>query len=82
MADLPTSLGAYRLFTILVVAHMIRTSSRPGDLVLDPFSGSGSTGIAAKALGRRAVLIEQDERWCEHGARRLAQDALNFEEPA
>ena len=65
-----------------LLAHMIRTSSRPGDLVLDPFSGSGSTGIAAKALGRRAVLIEQDERWCEHGARRLAQDVLNFGDPA
>jgi len=65
-----------------LLAHMIRTSSRPGDLVLDPFSGSGSTGIAAKALGRRAVLIEQDERWCEHGARRLAQDVLDFGDPA
>ena len=63
-----------------LLAHMIRTSSRPGDLVLDPFSGSGSTGIAAKALGRRAVLIEQEERWCEHAARRLSQDVLDFTE--
>ena len=65
-----------------MLTHMIRTTSRPGDLVLDPFAGSCSTGVAAKALNRRAVLIERDERWCERGARRLAQDVLNFEEPA
>jgi site-specific DNA-methyltransferase (adenine-specific) len=38
---------------------MIKTSSRPGELVLDPFAGSGSTGVAAMKLGRPCLLIEK-----------------------
>ena len=36
-------------------------SSRPGDLILDPFSGSGTTGVVAVELNRQAVLIELNE---------------------
>lgn len=54
----------------------------PPGVVADPFAGSGSLGVAAKMLGRRAVLVEVDERYCEIAARRLAQDSLPFPEEA
>jgi site-specific DNA-methyltransferase (adenine-specific) len=42
------------------VETLIRASSSPGDLVLDPFAGSGTTGVAARNLGRRAILFDLD----------------------
>ena len=46
--------------------------------ILDPFAGSGTTGRAAKDLGRKAVLIEREERYCEIAARRMGQGVLDF----
>lgn len=62
-----------------LLADLIKTSTRPGDTVLDCFAGSGATGIAAKATGRRAVLIEQEESYCRMIRRRLENDTPLFD---
>lgn len=49
-----------------------------GGTVLDPFAGSGSTGVAARALGMESVLIERRESQCEASAKRLSQGILDF----
>lgn len=55
-----------------IITPLIRAFSKPGDLVLDPFLGSGTTVIAAALTGRRAIGIELEERYCALARKRLA----------
>ncbi|MGF1483101.1 MAG: DNA-methyltransferase [Opitutales bacterium] len=56
---------------LALVERCLEASTRPGDLVLDPFSGSGTTLIAAQKLGRFAIGIEGDSQHVELATRRI-----------
>ena len=48
----------------------------PPGTVLDPFAGSGTTGRACKDLGRKCIMVEIEEKYCEIAANRLRQEVL------
>lgn len=55
-----------------LMEHYISNSSQPGDVVLDPFMGSATTGIAAAQLGRKFIGIEKDPKYFEIACQRIA----------
>ncbi|MEO9059415.1 MAG: site-specific DNA-methyltransferase, partial [Ktedonobacteraceae bacterium] len=59
-------------FPVDLPAWFIKLLTRPGDIVLDPFMGSGTTAVAAKQLGRRCIGIEIDPTYVQ-----IAEDRLN-----
>lgn len=65
---------------VALMRSLIARFSNLSDVVMDPTSGSGSTIVAAKLEGRRAIGIEIEERYCEISANRLRQGVLSFTE--
>ena len=59
-----------------VLRYLAALLSRPGDVVLDPFGGSGSTGEAVRAVGRRAVIVERDAEYYGKLTTRLRRPEL------
>ena len=66
-------------FPYELAADHIRTWTNPGDLVLDPMAGSGTTLRAAVDLGRRAIGVEVNPDYCDLIRRRMAQQVLDLE---
>lgn len=56
---------------VALMQHYIRNSSQPGEVVFDPFMGTGTTGVAAVRSGRKFVGIEKDPRWFEVAVERI-----------
>jgi site-specific DNA-methyltransferase (adenine-specific) len=67
---------------ISLVARCLRASTNPGDLVFDPFSGSGTTGVAALLSDRRFIGCEQDNEFAKLALKRLNNAADGNEESA
>ena len=58
---------------VVGIVPFIEAFSKPGDIVLDPFAGSGTTGAAARQCGRQFILIESDWHYCQKARARLAR---------
>jgi site-specific DNA-methyltransferase (adenine-specific) len=67
---------------IALIARCLRATTDPGDVVFDPFAGSGSTGVAALTLDRQFIGCEQDEAYAALAARRLDRAAPRACNPA
>ncbi len=58
---------------VSLLKRLIEASTQPGDLILDPFAGSGTTAVACMKTGRRCIAIEKDERYIPIIRRRIAE---------
>ena len=66
---------------VVAIAPLIEAYSKAGDIILDPFAGSGTTGVAAKAASRQFILIEKVAHDCRVARRRLEQ-TLSLPKPS
>lgn len=53
---------------------LVEAVSKPGDTILDPYMGSGTTGVAALQAGRQFIGIEIEERWFNNAVKRIERE--------
>jgi len=71
--------GHSALFPDKLVARVLNGWSKPSDLILDPFLGSGTTAYCAKKLNRKCIGIEIEEKYCEIAAKRCSQSVMKLD---
>lgn len=67
--------------SVALMRRFVRLVTKPGDVILDPFGGSMTTGVAALLEGRRVVLVEKDPRFVRIGRARIAAAEANLDLP-
>ena len=78
VATQPFSGAHFATFPPALIEPCIKAGSRPGDTVLDPFGGAGTTGLVAGRLQRSAILIELNSDYVAMAERRIAREAGMF----
>ena len=76
----PFPLAHFATFPPKLVEPCIKAGSREGDTVLDPFGGSGTVGMVAEQLGRKWVIIDLSEKYCEMAKKRILTKAWGPQE--
>lgn len=76
----PLKIAHYASYPPKLVEPMVKASTRPGDVVLDPFAGAGTTLMVADRLGRNAIGCELSESYSDMGTDRIVGDAPMFTE--
>lgn len=76
LTEQPENTGHPCTKPLIAWGRLLQSVSLEGQTVLDPFAGSGTTGRACKDLGRKCVMIEREEKYCEIAAKRCRQEVL------
>ena len=63
---------------VALMSYLIKTYTNEGELVLDNCAGSGTTGVAAKQLNRKFILIEKEQKYCDIAREQLKQEVLGL----
>ena len=61
---------------VALMRWILGRASEPGDLILDPYMGSGPVAKACKEMGRRYIGVEMMEHYCQRAVKRLAQEVM------